>query len=82
MREFWQLKVIWSLCMIWDVLEYLIKWNNKEINIRFEWKIYKWELEIDKTILHIVRIRTDKRKPIEKQSKECIDFVYMLYTII
>jgi len=73
MKEFWKLKIIyeviqpdriyWVACRIWDVLSWIEK-----------------QMYTDNTktwiFLEILWIRTDKSESIEKQSKECIDFVF------
>jgi hypothetical protein len=48
-----------KLVMIWDVLDWIEKWNF-----------------FDKIV--ILQLWKEKRKPIEKQSEECIEYFYNL----
>ena len=59
---------IWHPVMIWDVLDFCI-WN-KELNS----KRLMWQ----NTIFWLLNRWKEKRKPIEEQSEECIDYIYNL----
>lgn len=72
MDDMW--KIIWHPVMIWDVLDYI--YNN----------IYKKETQTASNFLEEHKNRKDNilskweffRKPLEKQSSDCIDFVFNL----
>ena len=65
-------KIIWHDVYLWDVLDYLynkqtwLDWQDKE------------QYRID--LLVIMNLWEHKRKPIEEQSDECIEFIYNLLT--
>lgn len=62
-------EIIWHPVMIWDVLD----WLEKDLE-----KFYK-AFDNDKTSIYdFMSKREYKRKPIEEQSDECIDFIYNL----
>jgi len=65
-------KIIWHPVMIWDVLD----WIDKEHKLFFTYKEENSPLTLwaDK----VVNLWKDKRKPIDDQSEECIDFIYNL----
>jgi len=66
------IEIIWHPVMIWDVLDWIIK-NIHEI------KHYNcdlcWRVDILEDMLGLWE---NKRKPIEEQSAETIDFIYSL----
>lgn len=63
---------IWHPVMIWDVLDYIEPyWKGYAQDVRFS--------KERKRKIDIVLLQWDKkRKPIESQSDECIDFIYNL----
>jgi len=63
----WIIKIIWHPVMIWDVLDYI---SNLLIS--------NWEylVLVDKN--KILKLWKNKRKPIEEQSIECIEYIYNL----
>lgn len=63
--------IIWHLVMIWDVLDW-IQQNNTEPHQKF------WWYTVGDINLNLRHSRQDKRKPIDDQSEECIDFIYSL----
>lgn len=71
------LKIIWHPVMIWDVMDYI---ENNWFEDDFE-KIYGveytpvWKINLPNNLFNIW---DEKRKPIEDQSDECVDFVYNL----
>lgn len=65
-KSLWDIKIIWHPVMIWDVLDWF--YMNIELPIR------DWRETCDIILLE----RNIKRKPIEKQSDECIEYVYNL----
>lgn len=71
------MKIIWHPVMIWDVLDWIDKLN------QWLWEdhIKVWNSvrhKFDTKIKIIEDKRKEKRKPIEDQSEECIEFVYNL----
>jgi len=62
-----EFNVIWHPVMIWDVLDWI--WFPK-LNINRPFGVG--------TFTKLLHFRTEKRKPIEDQSIECIDFIYSL----
>lgn len=70
-------EVIWHPVMIWDVISYL----RKPFNTFIEGMPVGRNWEVDSYIKNINSLLTewiDTRSPIEKQSDECINFVYNL----
>ena len=64
--------IIWHPIMLWDVLEYM--WDIAKIKA---FKFPEEELiDIKKLAFEIMLYWQFKRKPIEAQSDECIEFVY------
>ena len=60
-------EIIWHDVMIWDVLDWKLKnWKNEFLTWIFHDTAYLW---------HFLRL------PIEKQSEQCIDYVYNLIEI-
>lgn len=69
-------EIIWHPVRIWDILDY--KLRDKfiiEKNINYQWYIIYDEA---KTTLEIINLWEEKRKPIDKQSKKCIKYIYNL----
>ena len=62
-------KIIWHPVMIWDVLDY---WENLEENKNYWW-YYQYEV-----IKDIIEFWKEKRKPIEEQSDDTIEFIFNL----
>lgn len=67
-----------ELVMIWDVLDNLRTMTEKKISIEYEWKIYRWELDPNDLMLHLMRNRKYLREPIEKQPDHLIEDVYKI----
>lgn len=61
-----RIKEIWHKVMIWDVLD----WWEKADNINMRW--------YEDHLTPILSKRKYKRKPIDEQSDECINYVYDL----
>ena len=61
--------IIWHPVMIWDVLDY---WENLEENKNYWW-YYQYEV-----IKDIIEFWKEKRKPIEEQSDDTIEFIFNL----
>lgn len=59
-------RTIWHPVLIWDVLDY------KDYDIK-SWNDDDWDL-----IKNIIYFWKEKRKPIENQSEECIEYIYNL----
>lgn len=66
--------IIWHPVMIWDVLDYIEPyWNGYAQDVKFS--------QERKRKIDIVLLQWEhKRKPIEEQSDECIDYIYSLIT--
>lgn len=61
--------------MIWDVLDWIDKNKDKKYEY-WDWPRYiDWHSE---TRAMMCCRREQKRKPIEEQSNECIDYIYSL----
>ena len=76
-------KIIWHPVMIGDVLEY-IQDNLIMLNTSEKWDYFMLKKNpytpYDWILWTLMDIRTNKRKPIENQSEECITFIYNLIT--
>ena len=72
-------KIIWHPVMIWDVLDYIEK-QELDCNPVYEKNPVRWwPIEIVwNNRQYIIKLREYKRKPIEEQSAETIDFIYSL----
>ena len=73
----YEFTVIWCPVMIWDVISYL----RKPFNTFVEGMPVGRSWEVDSYIKNMNSLLTewiDTRSPIEKQSDECINFVYSL----
>ncbi len=82
-KNVWYIKIIWHPVMIWDVLDWIYSdkyEHNKEKckihDFKWEYEDFFWWLWVEVMIL--AERRWHKRKPIEDQSEECIEFVYNL----
>lgn len=64
-------EIIWHQVMLWDVLDW-IEQKNTEPNQLI------WWYSVGDINLNLRHLRTNKRKPIDDQSDECIDFIYSL----
>ena len=70
----WIVDIIWHSVMIWDVLDYIDSIEFNHPNGFIKWNQEKYPIIID-------TLFTDwdyKRKPIEEQSEECIEYIYNL----
>ena len=74
----WHTMVMWC-CMIWDVLDWIEK-QELDCNPVYEKNPVRWwPIEIVwNNRQYIIKLREYKRKPIEEQSAETIDFIYSL----
>ena len=66
--------IIWHPVMLWDVLD----WAEANIEYLEEYKKFQNIYQKRECYLDIWYMRKEKRKPIDNQSDECINFVYSL----
>lgn len=71
---------LWHPIMIWDVLDYYIK-NIKIVEFELD-KITKTVIFTDIDYIQILSYWEKLREPIEKQSDECIEYIYDLINSI
>lgn len=69
-ENIWIDEIIWHPVMIGDVLEYS-RWDVRDI-------LQKKHNDIHSLYIEIMKKRSNKRKPIDDQSDECITFIYNL----
>lgn len=67
-------KIIWHPVMIWDVLDLIHKLYEEDVK-RDEYMAEEYN---ERITIHLLNIWKDKRKPIDHQTDECIDFIYSL----
>lgn len=60
--------------MIWDVLDWIHKLYEEDVK-RDEYMAEEYN---ERITIHLLNIWEEKRKPIDDQSDECIDFIYSL----
>lgn len=71
-------KLIWIIghpVMIWDVFDYI---NEEKINMVWSDSSYAIDVRDWEQFINIFNLWGHKRKPIEEQSDECVNFIYSL----
>ena len=67
-------KIIWHPVMIWDVLDYIDSMEFKHSKDFMKWRKEQYPVIIDTFLIDWEH----KRKPIEEQSSDCIEYIYNL----
>lgn len=67
--------IIWHPVMIWDVFDYT---NEKKIDMVWSDPSYAIDVRDWEQSINIFNLWEHKRKPIDDQSDECVDFIYSL----
>jgi len=72
-KKIWTYDIWYDYIFIWDILELLYKWQ------KWEWTRYEMNSEFPWIIEGLLEIWEFKKDKLERQSDECIDFIYNLF---